>query len=477
MWQLGVGGLLALTPALVRRRHAVAVLGWVALLGSILLLREGSPVPGWITLIPVLGASAVIWSGDAFLREVPRAVRPGVAAGLWVGAISYSLYLWHWPPIVLLPYATGEPLTVGTKLLLLVAILVVSWLTTRLVEDPVRRLAWLTRGPARRTFVPAAAGMAVLVVVGTLASGAVDRRVEQVADEMQGALASSDPCFAARAIANDCAEPHLLRYEDSPLLRAEDDQFEPSWGSGCQQGQGRAEVESCEFGVPREESSLQVALVGDSHARHWSGAIEEIALERRWNVTVLGKTSCPVNAAPLRTRNYPQWIPSCRAWNRAVTHRLAADETIDVVITSASSRNYIISGIESRPELVARIEEGYQQTWARWTVTGKKVVVIGDVPRMMQGDLPTCVSEARTDRDPCTAPADKANRLDPMLDAARAAHDPDIVPVDLSRFFCSHGRCHSVIGGVVAYGDENHLLTFFSRSLAPYLDEQLRPAL
>ena len=475
MWQLGLGGVLSLVPALVRRRHAVAAIGWIALLSSVALLDESSPVPGWITLVPVLGTAAVIWSGDAFLGAAPRALRPGLGAGLWVGAISYSLYLWHWPAIVLLPYATGKPLDVPTKLLLLVGILVVSWLSLRLVEDPVRRLGWLTQGPAWRTFLPAAAVMALLVVLGGLSQGTQERSVEAAAAEVEAALASADPCFAARAIANGCDDPHRLRYEDSTLLRVENYRFEPAWGSTCLQSSDGPEVESCEFGVPRDESSLQVALIGDSHARHWNGALEELALKHRWNVTLIAKSSCPANAAPVRTRRYPEFLPSCRTWNAGVVRHVLGDDAIDVVVTSASSRNYVIAGLQGREQL-ARMERGYRQTWRQWTSAGKKVVVIGDVPRMSLGDIPTCVAEAATVDDPCTAPARKAASRDPLLGAARSADDPDIVPVNLRDFFCSAGRCHSVIGGVVAYGDQNHLLGFFARSLAPYLYEQMGPA-
>ena len=162
--------------ALVSRRHAVAALGWVALLGSIWFLDEGSAVPGWIALVPVLGTAAVIVGRQRGRRAVPRACSSPLVTGVWVGGISYSLYLWHWPAIVLVPYATGEPLTVTTKLLLLAGMLVLSWLSLRLVENPARQVSWLTRGPARRTFVPAVVGMLVVVVLGNLALGTVDRR-------------------------------------------------------------------------------------------------------------------------------------------------------------------------------------------------------------------------------------------------------------------------------------------------------------
>ncbi len=178
----------------------------------------------------------------------------------------------------------------------------------------------------------------------------------------------------------------------------------------------------------------------------------------------------------MRTRNFPQYAPSCREWNLAAARIIAEDESFDLVITSDFSRNYIIDGLGPREQL-ASMEDGYADLWKQWTAAGKQVVVIGDVPLMRKGDIPTCVAQAATVDDPCTSPAATAASGDPMLSAARASSDPDIVPVDLVRFFCSGGSCHSVIGGVVAYGDENHILGFFSRSLAPYLYEEMQPAL
>ncbi|UMG93056.1 acyltransferase family protein [Nocardioides sp. TF02-7] len=390
MWQLGIGGLLAFVPTLVRGRHVVALVGWTALLGSTVVFDEASPVPGWVALAPVLGAAAVIWAGDAFLSRVPVLLRPALAAGLWVGAISYSLYLWHWPPVVILPDALGAPLDSADRLLLLAVLLLVSWASTRFVEDPVRRAGWLVTGPARRTFVPAAIGMAVVVVVTQLGSGSVEERRDRVLDDIEAALASNDPCFGARAMANRCEDRFRLRWPDSALLQARTYEDEPTWGSSCLQRADRPELQTCEFGVPREEARLRVALVGDSHGRHWVPAIDELAVEHRWNVVTMLKGSCPVTAAAVRTRNYPEYVDSCRAWNEAVADEVAADPTIDVVITSANSRNYTVDGADTSrqfatPAVLRAMEEGYVEVWRQWVEAGKEVVVLGDVPRMRRG--------------------------------------------------------------------------------------------
>jgi peptidoglycan/LPS O-acetylase OafA/YrhL len=483
IWELGMGGLLALVPlawcvqAPAWSRRSAAVVGWSTLVGSVLLFDEGAPVPGWVALVPVLGAVAVIWAGDAFGGRVPRPVRPGQVAAVWVGGISYSLYLWHWPPVVLVPYATGHPLTAAAKVVLLAVVLVVSWLSARLVEDPVRRARWLTSGPLRRTFLPAAAAMALVVLVGTLVPATVQHRLDRLTDDINAALDSGDRCFAARAIANGCPDPHLLLNTDSTLLRVDNDTTAtPAWGSVCIQTSMGAEVETCQFGVPRDRARLDVALVGDSHARQWSPALDEIARAHDWNVTTYLKASCPANAAPLRTRNYPQYVPSCRAWNADVARQIAADDDIDLVVTSGFSRNYVIDGL-GPGQTPRAIAQGYDDLWSRWTATGKEIVAIGDVPRMQRGDIPTCVAESTTLEDPCTQSASTALTPDPMLTAVADADDRRVSGVDLHRFFCSAGLCHAVIGGLVAYGDENHILGFFAKSLAPYLLEQMGPAI
>ncbi len=484
MWQLGIGGLLALAPASTALRAApravLSAVGWVLLLGSAYLFDESTAVPGWITLLPVLGTAAVIWAGSVLVDVLPRALQPLLTVGLWVGAASYSLYLWHWPPVVLVPYATGEPLTPLTKVVVLAGVVVLSWLSLRFVETPVRTSTRLTRGPLRRTFVPALVGMAVVVTIATVAPARVGDQVDRLTSDIENALDSGDPCFAARAVANHCQDPHRLRYPDSPLLTVDNDPTaEPSGGSVCIQGPADPAVENCEFGVPSEDAVVQVALVGDSHARHWSPALDELAQDLKWHVTTYLKGSCPANAAPVRTKNFPEWADSCHEWNESVADDIAGDDEIDLVVTSNNSRNYLLDDVPDDEQL-DRMADGYAEAWSRWTDAGKPVVVIGDVPQMRRGDIPTCVAEAGDADDPCTSPAREAAGGDPMLQAAESADsaaDPGVTPVNLRRFFCNAGECHSVIGGVVAYGDEGHILGFFARTLAPYLLEAMQPAL
>ncbi len=482
-WEFGTGGLLALAAdaratrgpagpagddrALLRR--VVAALGWLAMLGSVFAMNETTPIPGWPAWLPVTGTALVLWAGTA--TAVPASGLVRLAPVQWLGDISYSLYLWHWPPIVLLPYLTGHPLGTGERVGLLVGACAVAHLSTRFVEIPLRQAGWLRDARPRRTSLASLAAMSLVVTVGSAAGYAVRDRLAVAQHELASAARGDDPCFAARAIANSCPDPHRLRYPDSALLTITNTPNSTDWGRTCQQLPEDSTPLECQFGVPSEQAELRVALVGDSHASQWAGALDSLAVEHRWNVVMLTKSSCPANSDPGFLAPWrPQQAEGCREWTRQVLARVADDPAIDVVVMSALSRMYGAG------------PHGYQQTWQRLSEAGKSVLVISDVPYMNVGDIPGCVATADADvdvdvDDPCTTPVSTALREDPMMAGVALSDSGTVVGVDLTRFFCDQRVCHAVIGGVVAFGDNGHIHNYFARTLAPYLYQAARPVL
>ncbi|GAB3864450.1 SGNH hydrolase domain-containing protein [Nocardioides maradonensis] len=476
IWELAVGGVLAHFPVQRWLRLPVAAIGWVAILGSMYFLTETTPIPGAVAIVPVLGTALVIWCGDGFPGLVPRFVRLARGVSLQLGRISYSLYLWHWPLIVLVPYATGHPLTDWEKGDVLLASLGIAWISTGLVEDRVRTASWLNRGSPLRSLAPGAIAMAGVVVLASSFTQQVDTQVSRATATVNAAASSPAPCFGARAIANGCANPHYLRYRDSALLTSQSYSDRLHGGSECMQDQDKAGVVSCSFGVPPAAATHRIALVGDSHARHWAPALDQLAIEHNWNVVLISKGSCPLDTAPVTTTRYPEDAASCHQWVRAVMDRLEHDRSIDVVVTSSSSRRYLVQGAAPGHNR-APLKTGFRSAWSQLARTGKAVVVIGDVPAMNQGDLPTCVARAKTRTDPCWVARGAALTPDPMLQAAAESTSKRVFSVSLNRFFCDRSRCHSVIGGVVAWADENHIIGYFARTLAPYLDPAMQRAI
>lgn len=163
-WELGAGALLAIWQ--MRRGRAssnswVASIGLILVIGSILLIDESMPFPGAVAIAPVLGATLLIgWAKDTWVGRALE-LRPL----LYVGAISYSLYLWHWPVIVFWRTMTGNALDPLEMVLLFAIAFALAAISTAFVERPFRTKRARSLSP-RRVLLPATAVLLVCATVG-----------------------------------------------------------------------------------------------------------------------------------------------------------------------------------------------------------------------------------------------------------------------------------------------------------------------
>ena len=182
-WELGAGGLLALSPALGRGRalawlaEALPVAGLALIARAATTLSHEQPYPGWDALMPVLGAALIVYrSGRDTLAGRLLAVRPLV----FVGRISYSLYLVNWPLIVFWRlYTNGSKLTPTASATLAGVSVALAWASWRWVEQPFRRPAL----PRRAVFTRAAvvAGSVALAAWAVVATDGVVSRIPESA--------------------------------------------------------------------------------------------------------------------------------------------------------------------------------------------------------------------------------------------------------------------------------------------------------
>ncbi|MCK0114351.1 acyltransferase, partial [Ornithinimicrobium sp. F0845] len=150
LWELGVGGLVAVGAGAwsVWRPRTGALVAWVgvlAVLASGFVVTAGWAWPGAAALVPVLGTAAVIVGGFTASR-VGAARLLGWAPLVWVGGLSYSLYLWHWPLLRFWEWGVGE-LTVVQGLAVVAFSFVPAWLSFRFVESPIRHARTLNATP------------------------------------------------------------------------------------------------------------------------------------------------------------------------------------------------------------------------------------------------------------------------------------------------------------------------------------------
>jgi peptidoglycan/LPS O-acetylase OafA/YrhL len=486
VWELGVGGLLA--AAVVRAgslddgrtdpwrapawfRSAMAWTGLAAVALTALTYTGSTPFPGWRALLPVLGTAAVIAAhsvdGPASPAPLMR-LRPVQ----WLGGISYSVYLWHWPMVVLLPYLSGGSLGRLDKALILAATLLLASLTKRYVEDTLRRPA--PGSSLARPFRWAAAGLACVAVLGAAQVGEVERR--QAADDraLSRAVAADDPCFGAAALAageSTCPPSRSGRVLPSPDAAPRDKS--DAYTDDCWVHAPFRGMKTCTFGDPH--ASRSVALVGNSHAGHWLPALQQVARAQHLKITTFMASECTVSATPV------QWDAEakqsgCTDWARRVVRETSGDR-FDLVVTSERNGHPAVGRSLSASQ--DAWQRGYAQMLTAWADAGTRVLVVHDTPFASTSFLspPACVAEHADDLTACSGPRERWVPRDPLFAAARELDRPQIRTVDLNDRICSADRCSAVVGGVLVYFDGSHLTATFSRTLAPYLAGPVREAL
>ncbi len=418
-WEFAAGALLAIVsvnglPGR-RWRGPVAWAGVAAILAAGVAFDHETAFPGWVAALPVLGTVAVMAAGRTASRGTPApwlSLRPVT----FVGDISYSVYLWHWPLIVVWPHVTGHSLRTVDKLAILVLTVLLAWVSKVVVEDPARTWRPLAAVPWR-TYVAGAVGMAVAVVAATSLTWELDRR-EAAAEQDRAALVESG-CFGPAALdpANGCDPPEGTGTLQ-PLPEVVVAQNTQPTFPDCQTPLTSTVVKRCELGAPAAEAGRAVAMVGDSHASHWFSALDEVGKELGWHVVTYTKASCPFTYATrvLESEQTGEAATSCEQWRGAVQDELLASD-VDVVVTAAFTTAYAWAAPADRPMDDPGVD-GFVELWADLTDAGMHVVALSDVPRTLGGNVPNCLAGNPGDRMACAVPREQALPGSTLVEAA-----------------------------------------------------------
>jgi peptidoglycan/LPS O-acetylase OafA/YrhL len=455
-WEFAAGGLatLAQTTFQQHRPWQRAALGWLGLAliaAAYLCLSEDLPFPGWYALLPVAGTVLVLLSGagEGSVGQTTsptgwQALAPAAALSLpplqWIGALSYSLYLWHWPVIV---YAgmLAPDLTIPQRLGCGALALALSFLTYHLIENPGRRFGWLTVGA--RALAPALAltgvGVAVAYANAHLATGNIDpaqRGIEEAAEQPS----------IARALDKNC----LLDFHT-------------------------VTPKPCTFGPA--DAAHTIVLFGDSHADHWSTPLVEAAKRNDTKVVTYLKSSC--RASRLSTFNtvLKRDYTECDAWREQAISDIIHAKPRLVVISEFSignlTRDMPAAGREAE---IARWQAGLRSTLQAFSQAGVETAVIRDTP-IGDSFADSCVARAlwwRETPSRCDTPrAQAANDSAAAAERAVVKSVPDTLYVDLTDRFCGPTECHVFIDGKLAFRDRHHLATAFAQTLEGPIEKAL----
>jgi len=464
-WEFAAGGILWLVAhrAATLPDAARAGASWVGigLIGvAAFAFSSRTPFPGWAAAVPVLGAVLVIAAGLPRARWSPSGLMSWTPVQA-VGDMSYSLYLWHWPLIVLLPYVVGAQLGLQGRVVAVLVAVPLAYLTRRFVEIPVLDRYRPTGGSFWRrkstVGIAVAAGMALVAVPAFAMNTTVRQQQAAAWDALRTVVASPPECFGAAAVdAAGCATDATGQVYPAPLIGDQDDfgRVHP----GCQVGGDTVTATPCTFGDP--DGTVKVALVGDSHAAQWQPALAAVAEQRGWQLTTYLRSGCPVTATPPQDRS-----AACRAWEKDVVDTVE-DADFDYVFTSAlSATPYGGDGGVG----------GFVDAWGRMARSGAQVVALRDNPDPTKAGVestPACVE----DRSAAACATDQDVSLLPDPQVAAVEQTPGAALVDLTGYFCQAGTCPAVIGDVLVYHQDQHVTMTYMRTLAPMLSAAIDEA-
>lgn len=458
LWELMVGAILAIgawqAPKRPWNELSVAA-GLILIAVAIFGYDAATPFPGLTALPPCLGAALVIQGGSGGTAALSRVL--GWRGLVWVGLISYSLYLWHWPVLIFArQWVVGEP-GVPLKIVLLAISVILAVLSWRYVERPFRG----RRSPvARRTlFAGAAASILALALFGAVPKwthGLPQRYPAEV-----------------RTIFAEIANPGFKGCTGHTLDRIRQ-------GKLCRLGDKNA-------GSPR------FLLWGDLHAGAVAGAANSVALRHHVAGQLATEAACPplLGVTPY---NGGRADKSCPQVNDEIA-KIAADPAIETVVLAgrwalnaegSGSRGelhaprLLVDSETPTPSLAnnqAVFERGLRRTVAALVAAKKKIVVVAGIPEI-GADVPEMLTKIELrglSRDIRPSLDDYRARQKFVLGVLdRLVKDFRVTVIHPDTILCASGKCAVEIGGRPLYRDSQHLTEFGAAQLVPMFESVIR---
>ncbi|MFD8597247.1 acyltransferase family protein [Kitasatospora sp. NPDC059646] len=450
-WQFAAGAVIALLP--VRRlprvaRELLGLGGLAAVLAAVLVFDARTPYPGHAALVPTLGTAAIILAGEQHL--VGRALALGAPRA--IGRLSYNLYLWHWPVLVLAEAQWGA-LHWGVKAALTAAAALPALAALHWLEQPLRRSRVLGEIPRRGLSLGLTAVVMPVVLALVVGSGTI---------RMLGPATPPDPAGLPPGARDGrsllaAAPPANAPTVPNPVQARQD--FPPD--GACEVDPADTTSPPCRFGAGDD----RIVLLGDSHAGQWFSAVLGIAAQHRLSVEELVKQGCPLPELTVVNPQLGRTYHECDTWRANALARLKAGPKPKLILVSALNRY-----TSDRAALL----HGWEQTLAPLRESGVPIVYLQDTP-IPGRDVPACVSGHPDTTSACDFPRSEALWADPLAEEITAGRFPGVRTIGVNQVLCpGDGRtCPAVLEHVLLYRDDSHLTNAAAVVLTARLDQLL----
>lgn len=436
IWQFGAGAvvwhLAGQFSEISARAKAIQLLtGTTLIVASALWIGEGTRYPDWVSLLPTLGAAACLFG----ISTTSDSVSSGpLARGplKYIGDISYSLYLWHWPVLVV-----GQHLLLDkglySQLLLVATSFALADLSYRLIENPIRQHQAARISTKWQIVISLAAIALVNVQLIKWHNSATDRLVAQA--ESPFALARMDA-------------PEIYRH-------------------GCDDWYSSAQVKVCHFGA---KDAPKVAVIwGDSIGLQWFPAIKgALELEYgQWRIEVITKSSCPIVDHPFFYERLGRIYTECSDWRRDAAKYINKLTPDLLVVGSAGSYRFD----------AVIWEQGTRKLLGKNVMSARQIAILAPTYSLGINGV-TCLEQQAmrpNEEDGCHSRTDEPYRSSAIAALNKAANSlPHAQLIDLNDEVCPNKICRPLLDNTIVYRDNQHITATFAEKLSSVMKAKLQ---
>jgi peptidoglycan/LPS O-acetylase OafA/YrhL len=476
-WELALGAGLAVAASSLKRvpgraRFAMGWLGLGAIVCAAVLFSGSTAFPGYAALLPAVGAALVIAAGIGRTQTRMEAGRLlSIGPFRYVGDRSYALYLWHWPFLIIAAQYAGHELSIGAKLVLVACAFLLSIVTYRFFENPIRRLRFRVRFGA--LLWPASAAAVLVVAFPILGSlGSTAARFDAAAAAVRPAALTDPAVLAAAKTSSTKPLPAVVAAVraaqrgaslPSPLTPSVSVLKKDVWHfpKGCIPTPESTSSNLCRLGDLNAKRTM--VIFGDSHAQMWMPTLLRLAAREGWTIIPIVKASCIPR----------KWAEpgKCNVWYRwARRHAAALHAQVTLIV--ASWANAYGPGLAVKP--IGVLSRAMKRS-------SLSVVVVGDAPGQSQ-DPVDCLLAPDASMKTCTTVAKRSQlRADDAI--AYNAKLDGVGFINTRGWFCARGRrtsetlCPLVVNQTITAIDRGHISQTYGLELVPSFRAAFRRAL
>ena len=413
-WELGFGALLLFVPETFWKNRFIPWFGVIGIAIASFRFDENTAFPGINALLPVVSTAVLIGSIAIWPRAFNDLSNNRISQ--WLGAISYPLYLWHWPALVLPSSALGRPLRIRERLFCIVLTIVLAHFTSKYIEQPIRH----KKISGKKIYTFFAATTAVSLIAGLVISSTSSSMI---------------------TVKGTNYKFNLVDVMQKPAV----------YGDDCHSNYGETESGECTYGDLN--SATTIVLYGDSHAAQWFPALEQLANEKGFKLVSLTKSACPSVDVPRADQGAYKNI-HCEKWRENSVQRIKEIKPAAVILSSYQHF--------SPPSRFSDVDkwwtDGQKRLLSSLSGSSDHLIYISDTPRPKR-DIPNCLASRdvkscnTTERTPV-----KVIRGFEIIDPAP--------------WLCT-SICPAIQDGYVVYRDASHISVAAALALKPQLEAAL----